>query len=290
MTSAEAPKRLYIPQPFASAEGAALTEIETATSNNVNFADGFPSVYEAPSSNNGKFVTRGEMNAIGNLASANEFARACGGIVTFDQRLATKIGGYPRGAVLEMLSGLDYARVISLVDNNLVDYTGGDPITENGNTTISGSVDGINWAYVTDVGNMHDLVLCEIGKIPFYTDQLKQIPIVANYPVGGFCAPRNGIPYFSGDIKLTVKPDSATGAAGKCNMWLLEGGTSPSSLDGASPSTTTTGVTKSLIWTNIETSEQIPSLKSLTKGKYYSLWVELIDAGISDSTMKLKMS
>ena len=290
MTSAEAPKRLYIPQPFASAEGAALTEIEAATSNNVNFADGFPSVYEAPSSNNGKFVTRGEMNAIGNLASANEFARACGGIVTFDQRLATKIGGYPRGAVLEMLSGLDYARVISLVDNNLVDYTGGDPITENGNTTISGSVDGINWAYVTDVGNMHDLVLCEIGKIPFYTDQLKQIPIVANYPVGGFCAPRNGIPYFSGDITLTVKPDSTTGAAGKCNMWLLEGGTSPSSLDGASPSTTTTGVTKSLIWTNIETSEQIPSLKSLTKGKYYSLWVELIDAGISDSTMKLKMS
>ena len=59
MTSAEAPKRLYIPQPFASAEGAALTEIEAATSNNVNFADGFPSVYEAPSSNNGKFVTRG---------------------------------------------------------------------------------------------------------------------------------------------------------------------------------------------------------------------------------------
>ena len=189
MTSAEAPKRLYIPQPFASAEGAALTEIETATSNNVNFADGFPSVYEAPSSNNGKFVTRGEMNAIGNLASANEFARACGGIVTFDQRLATKIGGYPRGAVLEMLSGLDYARVVSLVDDNLVDFTGNSiDTTIVGNICKLGSVDGVNWAF------------CERGSVPDYQTVLEipNIKIIENESyswyeyIGAFTAPSDG--------------------------------------------------------------------------------------------------
>ena len=291
MTQADIPSRIVIPSAFAAKSTKVLPNGSMDSEGNVvNFADGFPSVYGCPSGGNGKFVTREEMNALGKIATLDHYIRACGGVFQFDPHFACAKGGYARGAILDCLEGMNYSRVISLVDNNLVDYTGGDPITENGHTTISGSVDGINWAYVTDVGNMHDLVLCEIGKIPFYTDQSKVVPIAANYPVGGFCAPRNGIPYFSGDITITVKPDSTTSRAGMCNMWLLEGGTSPSSLDGASPSTTTTGVTKSLIWTNIETSEQIPSLKSLTKGKYYSLWVELIDAGISDSTMKLRMS
>ena len=291
MTQADIPSRILIPSAFAAKSTKVLPDGSMDSEGNVvNFADGFPSVYGCPAGGNGKFVTREEMNALGKIATLDHYIRACGGLFQFDPKFACMKGGYARGAILDCLEGMNYSRVISLVDNNLVDYTGGDPITENGNTTISGSVDGINWAYVTDVGNMHDLVLCEIGRIPFYTDQAENMPIVANYPVGGFCAPRSGIPYFSGDITLTVKPGSTTARAGMCNMWLLEGGTSPSSLDGASPSNTTTGVTKNLIWTNMEASGQIASLKSLTKGKYYSLWVELIDAGISDSTMKLRMS
>lgn len=128
-----------MPQPFASGEGAELTPIlapSGATGSKVNYADGFPSVYSAPSSNNGKYVTRGQMNAIGNLASQNQFYFLAGGINTFDATFATSIGGYPEGAVLKYLNNGYLYDVISLIDNNTVDFT-------------AQGVDGANWAYLS---------------------------------------------------------------------------------------------------------------------------------------------
>lgn len=286
MTSAEAPKRLYIPQPFASAEGAALTEIEAATSNNVNFADGFPSVYEAPSSNNGKFVTRGEMNAIGNLASANEFARACGGIVTFDQRLATKIGGYPRGAVLEMLSGLDYARVVSLVDDNLVDFTGNSiDTTIVGNICKLGSVDGVNWAF------------CERGSVPDYQTVL-EIPNIKFFGnessaweeyVGVFTAPSDGTIVVLGNADITAHSVEAN----SCGIIIVAapftGETPP-----ANPISTQYNHVYARGTLVIETDDK--SIKysnasvapcSVTKGVKYAVFVLMHLASIENSTLKL---
>ena len=131
--------RLAMPQPFASGEGAELTPIlapSGATGSKVNYADGFPSVYSAPSSNNGKFVTRGQMNAIGNLASQNQFYFLAGGINTFDATFCASIGGYPEGAVLKYLNNGYLYDVISLIDNNAVDFT-------------AQGVDGVNWAYLS---------------------------------------------------------------------------------------------------------------------------------------------
>lgn len=291
MTQADIPSRIVLPSAFAAKSTVALPAGSMDSEGNVvNFADGFPSVYGCPSGGNGKFVTRGEMNALGKAATLDHYIRACGGIVQFDPQFACAKGGYARGAILECLEGLNYSKVISLVDNNLVDYTGGDPVTANGNTTISGSVDGINWAYVTDVGNNHDIVLCEIGRIPFYTEQWELQAVGAYYPVGGFCAPRSGIPYFSGDITITSKPGSTSQLAGHCMIYLLEGDTTPESLDGASPDDPPDGVTKTIIWNNIVQSNLGAKLKNITKGNYYSVWVGLVDAGISDSTMKLRMS
>ena len=286
MTSAEAPKRLYIPQPFASAEGAALTEIEAATSNNVNFADGFPSVYEAPSSNNGKFVTRGEMNAIGNLASANEFARACGGIVTFDQRLATKIGGYPRGAVLEMLSGLDYARVVSLVDDNLVDFTGNSiDTTIVGNTCKLGSVDGVNWAF------------CERGSVPDYQTVL-EIPNIKFFGneyssweeyVGVFTAPSDGSIVVLGNADITAQSAGANSSGIIIVVAPFTGETPP-----ANPISTQYNHVYARGELLIETEDK--SIKynsanvapcSVTKGVKYAVFVLMHLASIENSTLKL---
>lgn len=284
MTSAEAPKRLYIPQPFASAEGAALTEIEAATSNNVNFADGFPSVYEAPSSNNGKFVTRGEMNAIGNLASANEFARACGGIVTFDQRLATKIGGYPRGAVLEMLSGLDYARVVSLVDDNLVDFTGNSiDTTIVGNICKLGSVDGVNWAF------------CERGSVPDYQTVL-EIPNIKFFGnesssweeyVGVFTAPSDGSIVVLGNADIT-----AYGAEANSSGIIIVA----APFTGATPPTNPISTQYNHVYARGELQMVIGSIQynsanvapcSVTKGVKYAVFVLMHLASIENSTLKL---
>lgn len=129
---------LMIPQPFASGDDdhqAAFKPIDNeALTNDVNFVEGFTPAFAAPGSQGGRYVTRQEMNAIGHLASVNEFRRQVGGIITFNQDLADKIGGYPMGAVLEYLDGLNYYRVISRVDNNMVNFN-------------DVGVDGVNWAY-----------------------------------------------------------------------------------------------------------------------------------------------
>ena len=158
--------RLAMPCPFATDSGAALTPIANTTGNDVNFHEGFPSVYSAPASNGGKFVTRGEMNAIGNLASQNQFYFLAGGINTFDEDFCTQIGGYPEGAVLEINEGNIIIKVISLKDNNKVNFNGNTSPVGKANGIVDGFVDGQNWNYangnivarkktvVTDISNL----------------------------------------------------------------------------------------------------------------------------------------
>jgi hypothetical protein len=141
------PEKIIYPTPFAGADGAALATIKDGTDENlVNFADGFPSAYSSPKSNNGKFVTRGELNAIGNLATKNEFYRMCGGINTFDPEFAEKIGGYPEGAILDYFDGYKLTKVISLVGDNDFDFRSGlfggkwQLLNQDNQTVINGAV------------------------------------------------------------------------------------------------------------------------------------------------------
>lgn len=124
--------------PFAGAEGAELANIDhvpNENDDNLNFEEGFPSKYSSPSKDGGKFVTRGQINAIGNLASRNEYIRMCGGLNTFSKGMSDAIGGYPRGAVLDVLIGSQLFKAISLIDNNTFD------VSANG-------ADGVAWAYL----------------------------------------------------------------------------------------------------------------------------------------------
>lgn len=178
---------LYIPQAFAAGDAThqkqfkdILNEIDGS---DVNFIEGFTSAFEAPSSQGGRYVSRKELNAIGHLASANWFKRMVGGIFTFNANLAVKIGGYPKGAVLEHLDGLNYYRVISLIDNNKVDFTGTEPTSQQQTAGIvQGAVDGVNWAY------------CERGFIEEGKQQT--VPIDIEFPSGTitFSTAGNAIP------------------------------------------------------------------------------------------------
>lgn len=126
--------RIAMPKPFAH-NGLITPIVDIGDSTHpVNFADGFPSEYSAPHSQGGKYVTRGEFNAIGNLATRNDFYKACGGLNTFNAALASKIGGYPKGAVLQLLDNNVLKYVISLVDNNTVNFN-------------TAGVDGVNWKF-----------------------------------------------------------------------------------------------------------------------------------------------
>lgn len=142
--------RLTIKQPFASGEGTPVTVIgnditdEESNVYDMNVLQGFAPRYANPISDNGRFVTRGDMNAIGNLASQTPFYFQAGGLNTFDQKFASVIGGYPKDAVLDFLVGTRLYKVVSLHDDNVVDFTGSDPQFEN---IEKGEVDDVNWSY-----------------------------------------------------------------------------------------------------------------------------------------------
>ena len=202
MTRENMPSRLYIPQPFASGDGsvaADLTPIDTISGDKVNFVDGFPSVYGSPTSQGGKLMTRGEMNAIGHLASVNEYYRRCGGINTFDPELAMKIGGYPRGAVLEIIEDLDYHKVISLVDDNKVDFNG-DTLTEQqiaAGITL-GSIDGVNWAYCANGEIDTSMVVAELPNFHWLGAANQGLVEIAT--LTSFKAKQNGVLSFEGSF------------------------------------------------------------------------------------------
>lgn len=181
------PKRKPMPCPFGGGNDANITPIEMVSSQNVNFYDGFPSVYGAPSANNGKFVTRKEMNAIGNLASNDLFYHKCGGLNTFDPEFALKIGGYAKGAVLQALIGNDIVYVRSLVDNNKVDFTGSATQDQVNAGIINGIIDGVNWVQCNSDFTRREYVLFNLPEsIPSATNTVVTSVAIFQATTSGF--------------------------------------------------------------------------------------------------------
>lgn len=143
---------LFIPQPFATGNNAALTPIERSTGTVPNFEDGIPANFSAPKSQGGSYFQRGMMNAIGHMASANSFFHQCGGYHSFDQEVCDAIGGYPKGCVLHWLTDGKYISVESLVEDNTWDFT-------------KNSIDGVHWRIVSS----------DAITIPTYAKNKKQV-------------------------------------------------------------------------------------------------------------------
>lgn len=100
-----------------------------------NFKTGVPNSFDAGSDTN-KAVLLPDINRIADIACREQYFRQCGGIHTFVRELSDAIGGYPNGIVLEYWDGQYLRRVISLMDDNVYDFT------EN-----PGFIDNIHWAY-----------------------------------------------------------------------------------------------------------------------------------------------
>ena len=185
--------RLAMPCPFAAGTGGSFTPINTTGGqNDVNFPEGFATAYGVPVSRNGKLVTRLEMNAIGNLASQNQFYFLSGGINTFDATFANLIGGYPQDAVLDYLHEEKLYKVISLVDDNLVDFT-------------SVGVDDVNW---TVSGAYDDTtpknVLFTVPSVTTgYNGYEGNSLVIANCTPIGYAHGVNGMLVFGGEITAT---------------------------------------------------------------------------------------
>lgn len=178
-------KPVAMPGPFGYDGSVELPKL-VRDSGNPNFLDGFPVAYGSPKSDGGQYITRAEMNGIGNVASRYEFFRRVGGVVTFNSSLSSAIGGYPAGAVLDYLDGGNLHKVVSLIDNNTVDFT-------------SVGVDNENWAYLNvDQG--------AIGSTAFSVSGIPN----ATATLGVFRASKTGILTLDSNIKQEFSSETYT--------------------------------------------------------------------------------
>ena len=133
--NAEVPPSLVFGEKASNVKTFPASRPATGENGYANFHDGIPADYSSGSANALK-ARIDDVNAIGRLASGFHYYRQCGGIITYSKEVASMIGGYPKGAVLEYWDGMHYRRVISLLENNLYDFV------QNPNY-----IDGIHWGY-----------------------------------------------------------------------------------------------------------------------------------------------
>lgn len=189
MTSASIPSRIPFKTPFA-VDGDKLPLSDDSGS--LNMEDGFTSVYSAPAVSGGKYVTRDAMNWLFYLATNDLFYHKCGGLNTFDADFAVKVGGYPNGAILKFIDGTDIYDVVSLVDDNKVDFTGTMPTQDQqAGGILPGSVDGVHWAFCNVQHPTRErLEVLSLENLPVGFD-LASATATA-YPIHGFTATKSG--------------------------------------------------------------------------------------------------
>ena len=202
MTSSGLVQQL-VPKPFA--HNGTITEIVVGTSTTTpSFDDGFPEAFSSPRSGGGEYILRGMMNAVGNLASANEYFRQGGGLYQFNPEWARLNGGYARGAVLDYLDGNKLYKVISLVDNNKVDYTKSVlTAAQISAGIITGGIDGINWMYCNVEQTVKYNEICDVPDFKWYGEIGDYGTEIDVFQIGYFLAPRNGMLNIIGSCDFT---------------------------------------------------------------------------------------
>jgi len=198
MKSTETVSRIAFPSPFA--KELQTLSIKDDDDSLVNFKQGFPSTYSSPSSNNGRYVKREDINSLGKVATTDLFYHKCGGVNSFDKDFCAKIGGYPFGAVLDLVVGNTFNKVVSLVDDNDFDY-------------VEGGVDGVHWALLNtpamDVAP--GFTQFKISK----PSAMFNVPAANSYAVlaGTFTSQRSGVFVGSYEGRLDLNMDIGTASS-----------------------------------------------------------------------------
>lgn len=135
-----------VPQPFAASPSSKseIVDDDSVTPVKLSYQKGFTAAFSAPLPA-GKVITRGMMNALGNLGSQCQFFEQCGGFWTFDRKVSDSIHGYPEGAFLQYFDEEknELRTVRSLKDNNENDFVAD-------RSFIDGDPEKGGWTYVDD--------------------------------------------------------------------------------------------------------------------------------------------
>lgn len=294
MTSSELSK-LLIPTPFA--KNGTITPIEAASEDMPNFSTGFPENFSAPHSGDGRYVARAMMNAVGHMATANEYFRQAGGIYQFDAEWARVNGGYPKGAVLDFLNGNRLYKVLSLVDNNLVDFTGKEPTTAQATAGIvAGAVDGVNWLYCNVDQEVKYNEICDIPNFSWQgeVDTTGSVFHGETFPIAYFKPSRSGVISTIGTIDFTatdLTKSSATlsGWAGGFAVVICPkvNGAFKNPWEVKGTMIYQRGHTVTYTYSGIDYSLNDLKTMNVTAGQEYTVYILNFGATVTNSTMKL---
>lgn len=134
------------------AYGGSKNNIPTAAtgSNSASVTEGFPEITSLPASQGGLPPERADFNGMFYLSTDQKVYLQNGGIITFSSDVSNKIGGYPKGAVLDYLQeNGSYTKVRSLIEDNTYNFV-----------TTPSYIDNEKWAMLDfgganiDLGNL----------------------------------------------------------------------------------------------------------------------------------------
>lgn len=153
-----------IPKPFASdAAVGGVSDFVNAASDETNFDHGFPQDYSRdPNTQDGKWILRSDMNALGQMASKEAFFKEAGGVHTYDEDIPKASVGYPEGAVLTSFDGEYLALVESQERANHKSFIDEDERTDysvvNGEVKYDGERKNprVLWKTVNWIGGLED--------------------------------------------------------------------------------------------------------------------------------------
>ena len=286
MLSTDEVKRVAMRTPFA--KNGDRDDIKNEGTNELTFSDGFPGVYEAPSTTGGKFVTRREMNGALYASTADIFFLKCGKLNTFDKEFAIAINGYPKGAVLKYLYAGQVREVMSLQDNNMHDYTGS-ALTpaEISAGIVSGDVDDIHWT-LCDIEKkalpeISFFSISSIGVTSLYTSMTQGIFNASMNAILGVKTDAN-LNYGDQDVLFQSTFPSTKFFTG-FGVFVKDLGTSPSSVSSPTPDTISSWscvYASPDLGTAVVTNPESPKMKTLfspisqmfvnaTEGHYYAV-------------------
>lgn len=100
-------------------------------------SEGFLEITSEPLDDGGVAPERIDFNGMFYLATDQRVFLQNGGVITYDADVATKIGGYPQGAILGYITSNSYGFVKSLINNNTNNFV-----------SNPSYIDGVNWEYI----------------------------------------------------------------------------------------------------------------------------------------------
>lgn len=158
-----------------------ILPLNDTKTNLASLQKGFPEITQKSADEGGLPPVRADFNGMFYLSTDQRTYLQNGGIITFSQAVSDKIGGYPKGAILDFVDEVahSYKKVMSLIDDNTYNFV-----------EDSSLIDGTHWVELTLGSGGGGLELGTVVCTPFGVDESEnkyrylngQVLIQTQYP------------------------------------------------------------------------------------------------------------